>query len=137
MSSVERHGTRDLTYSAWHRAANVARFLGPQRAHQLTYIDLDAIEYCAKCREPLLLGELARDVGQAFKATRVLRRLAKRANRPAVLVFYRVGDTGDIERFRVRMVYPDYEQHERTMDPAEYAAWLWSFREAHRCGEPA
>ena len=79
MSMEERYGSRDLTYSAWHRT------LDPS----LHYIDLDAIEYCAQCKEPLALLELAQDVGQGWKATTVLRKLARKARLPAYLVFWK------------------------------------------------
>jgi len=69
---------------------------------RLDMIDLDAIEVCHDCREPLMLLELARDVGQSFKATAIMRELAERSHVPAALVFYRFDGSNDIARFRVR-----------------------------------
>lgn len=59
MSMAERHGTRDLTYSAWHR-----RLSWPGSATPGIYdmIDLDSIEYCHFCRLPLMFVEEARRV---------------------------------------------------------------------------
>jgi len=128
----ELYGTRDLTYSRWHRVKSIRRFMQEEHAQQLTYIDVDALEYCRQCLQPILLLETARDVGQSSKPTAALRALARRANLPAFLVFYRVDVTGEIESFRVRMVHPA-RGAEKTMTPRQYAAWLWSFREAHRC----
>lgn len=50
-------------------------------------IDVDYLEVCKYCKEPLFLAEVARDVGQDFKATTIIRRLAARANLPAFLIF--------------------------------------------------
>lgn len=134
MSQNERYGTRDLTYSRWHRRNSTERFLGWERATHLTYIDLDGIEYCWICREPLVLKELAQDVGQSRKATTVMRKLAQKAGIPAILVFYATNEIGDIERFRVRTVSPRWGE-ERVMTPQEYAGMLWGFRQEHlaRC----
>ena len=81
MTRFERTGRRDLTYSSWHRG------IEPYTQSNLPYVDLDAVEYCRKCDEPLALVELAQDVGQEFKATTVMRKLAAKAGLPAYLVF--------------------------------------------------
>lgn len=124
----EKYGTRDLTYSKWHRTLD----------DELTYIDLDCIEYCADCKHPLVLIELARDVGQSYKATTVMRNLASKAGLPAYLVFYRVsnGDLGPIDLFRVKQVSPTFDQEQRKMTPDEYSQFLRSFRGQHQCRKP-
>lgn len=132
MSLHERTGRRDLTYSAWHRPPSIGRFLPPEVARALTYIDVDAVEVCDDCGEPLLLIELARDVGQAHKPTTIMQRLARRADLPAALSFYRVGDDSDIDSFRVRLVEPA-STGELVLSPASYECWLRSLRETHRC----
>ena len=66
MSLKERYGKRDLTYSSWHRPESISRFLEKRYAYNLDFIDLDAIEYCHFCKEPLALIELAQDVGQSY-----------------------------------------------------------------------
>jgi len=126
MSREERFGTRDLTYSSWHRRVE------PADRNTLTYIDLDAVEYCHRCREPLALLELARDVGQAFKPTTVLRALAERAQVPAYLVFYKPDADGNIIGFRMRQVYPRAGEWQ-TLSPGEYAAFLVRLRSLHVC----
>lgn len=81
----ERYGTRDRTYSAWHRRLSTRRFVGIDRAQLLAMIDLDAslyVEYDDRTKEPVALIETARDVGQEHKPVTVTRRLAVR---PAVL----------------------------------------------------
>jgi hypothetical protein len=124
MSLEEHTGYRDLTYSAWHRT------LDPS----LTYIDIDACEYCEECGEPLALIEIARDTGK-WKAAWKTWLLAKRANLPAYCVLYTVGDDDEIESFRVRKM-PE-TQHEK-MTPEEYEDLLMDLRRQHQCpsGKP-
>lgn len=131
MSDLERYGVRDLTYSQWHREASMSRFLAPSIAHELAMIDLDAIEYCRRCSKPLLLVELAKDVGQSFKATTVLRQLAALSGLRAVLVFW-APEASDVGHFRVKSVHP-YVGEELLFTPTQYAAFLWSFRLTHPC----
>jgi len=50
-------------------------------------IDLDYIEFCAGCKDPILLGEVVADVGQQHKATTILARLAEMAGIPALRIF--------------------------------------------------
>lgn len=133
MSLHERYGQRDLTYSAWHRPASIGRYLPTEEALRLTYVDIDAVEVCDGCYEPLALLELARDVGQAHKPTTIMARLAQRANIPAGLVFYLpAADGSDIIRFRVRASAPQ-PGREHVMAPAAYARWLQSLRRRHEC----
>ena len=98
MSRLERYGTRDLTFSNWHRSLS----------DDATCIDIDFCEYCSKCRKPLALIELARDVGQAYKPTTVLANLAKQAGIPAYLILYSLDPEAEhgIGACRVRTVAP-------------------------------
>lgn len=129
MSLKERFGQRDLTYSKWHRPKSISRFLDDRYAYNLDFIDLDAIEYCYFCKEPLALGELARDVGQSHKPTTVCCKLANRASLPAYLTFY-TSRNGDIVEFRVQQVAPIFEEY-GILTPKQYAELLQSFRESH------
>lgn len=86
MSRYERHGSRSLVFSKWHRL-----FL----ADDEPMIDLDGVEYCATCREPLVLIEVARDVGQSWKPTTVMERLARRSNIAAWCLLYTVSAESD------------------------------------------
>ena len=128
----ERWGTRDLTYSRWHRPDSISRYIPYDDAGRLDMIDLDAIEVCHDCRQPLMLLELARDVGQPFKATTILRELALRSQVPAALCFYTVDGSNDIARFRLRSVEPP-RADEHIATPAQYARWLLSLRTRHCC----
>jgi len=135
MSRDERYGSRDLTFSTWHRYA---------LADRVTAIDLDLIEYCQRCRMPLCLIESARDVGQASKPTAVLRELAQIANVVALCILYTpdgtictcksgrriIGCTHGVSAFRLRRIHPIDEPFE-TWQPFELAAWLTQLHDNH------
>ena len=120
MPQTERTGTRDLTYSAWHRANSISRFVSEEEAKALTLIDLDHVMWM-ECEdgsfEPIALIELARDVGQTFKTAEATRRLARRCHPtlPAYTVLYRVSmeanprapEHPDIVGFRVQQIWPN------------------------------
>ena len=79
MSRFERTGERDAIYSRFHR-------LLPTPCRM---IDLDQIECCPYCWQPLAIFELARDIGQSYKPTTILTNLCKLANIKGVLTFYK------------------------------------------------
>ena len=139
MAQEERFGTRDRSYSAWHRRMSTRRFVGIENAQLLSMIDLDAslyVEYDDGTKEPLALIETARDVGQGFKPATVTANLAKRADLPCFVVLYTLAGTpnpadtnwSDISRFRVRRLYPQPENAWRTVTPAEWAQTLMALR---------
>lgn len=136
----ERYGTRDRTYSAWHRRLSTRRFVGLERAQLLSMIDLDAslyVEYDDETKEPLALIETARDVGQQFKPATVTTLLAQRAGLPAYVVLYANSNKRnpadqrwqDIDRFRVRRMWPRPEPAWRTLAPKEWAQALVQIRD--------
>lgn len=135
----ERYGTRDRTYSAWHRRLSIRRFVGIEQAQLLAMIDLDAalyVEYDDGSKEPLALIETARDVGQEFKSATVTANLAKRAGLPCYCVLYSRADYlnpadprwMDISGFRVRRVWPNPEREWRLLTPSEWAQALLRVR---------
>jgi hypothetical protein len=142
----ERHGTRSLVYSHWHRF-----FM----ADGEPMIDLDAVEYCSEkgCSRPLVLIETALDCGQAVKPTTVLRRLAERSSLMAICVLYRPSsgspditcpctekdvnpdcDHG-IDRFRVKRVWPDPQTKFVIVTPEQYVQRLRDIRLGHLSAE--
>lgn len=136
----ERFGTRDRIYSAWHRRRSTRRFVGLERAQLLSMIDLDGALYCefdSDTSEPLALIETALDHGQSRKAATVTRRLAARARVPAYVVLYAPASYPnpadptqfDIERFRVKRLWPAPEREWRTLNPLEWAEALVQIRE--------
>lgn len=93
---MERYGRRDMLFSRWHRNLD----------DTYKFLDVDWIEFCHVCSEPLAVVEIAQDVGQKWKPTTVLERLAKRSKLPAFCILYQTeGD--EITGARVRKVYPN------------------------------
>ncbi len=65
-------------YSDWHR-----------KYDGIAYIDVDSVECCMYCYEPLAIIETCYDKGQEWKATTLSKIIAKRLNIPCFLVFYK------------------------------------------------
>lgn len=135
----ELYGTRDRTYSAWHRRLSTRRYIGIDRAQLLSMIDLDAalyIEYDNDSKEPLALIETARDVGQGWKSAGVTKRLAQRAGIPGYVLLYRCSKSPnpadsscpDVDQFRVKRLWPQAEKAWRTLTPSEWASGLLRIR---------
>lgn len=122
MSRQERYGTRDLAFSAWHRAIPRDDF---------TWIDIDHCAYCDQCKDPIYLIELALDVGQAFKATTVTRKLALKLAIPALLVLYTVEDEA-VSSFRVKRIAPTWTEF-RQVEPQVLVDWITKTRDEHVC----
>lgn len=144
VSQHERTGRRDPTYSRWHRAPSIGRYLDSRlEAESLGMIDLDHIgfiEYENGSRTPLLLVEVAFDNGE-FKAATVLTRLGERARLPVICVQYSTGDNPnpfapdvpDIIGFRVRTCWHwdafRVNREPVSMSPEQYARWLSRLRD--------
>lgn len=129
MSHEERTGQRDLTYSRWHRPAQISRLIGRRVAALLTTIDIDFCEACNSCNEPVALIETQHSDGPPKRAP-ITQKLAKRAGLPAYSVSYRTDEWGEIVNFAVRQIQPP-SADVQTMLPQVYAYWLWSLRAAH------
>jgi hypothetical protein len=139
MSQEERYGSRDLSYSAWHRVRSICRYVGLEAAQSLTMIDQDVtlfLEVESATREPLALIEVAIDVGQSRKPASSTARLAARSGLPAFCVLYRHCSQpnpadkreADIDRFRVRRIWPFPEHEWRELTPVEWAQGLLQIR---------
>lgn len=135
----EHYGTRDLSYSAWHRADSIRRFVGWEHAQLLSMVDADAVlflEYHERTKEPLALIEAAMDVGQDRKPATAIARLAKRARIPAYLVLYRRSTEPnpadprmlDVSGFRIKRLYPRADKAWRSVPPDEWASALLRIR---------
>jgi hypothetical protein len=135
----EKYGSRDRSYSAWHRRLSTRRFIGIERAQLLAMIDLDAslyVEYDDGTKEPLALIETARDVGQDYKTATVTKKLAERANMPCFVLLYTIGTAPnpadhlwpDITSFRVKRLWPKPEFQWRTVTPEAWANTLLRLR---------
>ena len=66
-------------YNDWHRA----------RKEKIAMIDIDSVEVCPRCYEPLAILETCYDKSQKFKATTLSKIVASRLNIPCFLVFYK------------------------------------------------
>lgn len=137
---IERYGARDLSYSAWHRAASIRRFVGWEKAQLLSMCDADCVlflEYAPGTKEPLCLIETAIDVGQQHKPATAIARLAKKAGIPAYLVLYardrnrNPADSRmrDVRGFRVKRLWPAPEASWRHVTPREWASALLRIRD--------
>jgi hypothetical protein len=135
----EIYGTRDRTYSAWHRRHSTRRFVGIDQAQLLAMIDLDAslyVEYDDGTKEPVALIETAMDIGQRFKSATVTMKLAKMSGLPCYCVLYKCGATRnpadprwpDIAEFRVKRLWPKPEHNWRKVAPKEWAGALLRIR---------
>lgn len=126
--------SRDYTYSRWHRYALPG---------YCAMIDVDGMDYCRSCAMPLLLVEVARDVGQNIKPTTALTCLAQTANVPAIVVLYGTGSsctcerhaTGNcahgIEQVRARRIHPESDGAWIAMTGRQLADWIQSVHDAH------
>lgn len=140
MAQEERFGTRDRSYSAWHRAPSTGRFVGIENAQVLSMIDIDIplwVEYRDGERWPVALIETAEDRGQFSKPTTVLLNLAKMANLPCYTVLYTLDSElnpayqlcHDIKKFRVKRLYPlPADITWRILTPKEWAEELLIIR---------
>jgi hypothetical protein len=135
---TERYPTRDRSYGIWHRVKSIARFLTVQQAGALTMADLDSVlfaEYNYPDKLPLCLVEVARDIGQE-KPAGVIQNLAKLAGIPAYVALYSHSEYPnpsntnwpDIQRFRVKRVWPHPEPAWRTLTPNQWANALVQIR---------
>ncbi len=137
MSRTERTGERDLTYSHWHRGHWED---GPSGFS--VYRDIDGLEYCNSCGEPLLLVETASANGDRLKDHKAMLTLAKKADVPAVLIFYETATGRWCERcgqsFKtvgglfVRYVWPE-RTTEHKYTPAEWAEQIDAVHQQHNC----
>ena len=139
MTQEETYGTRDMTYSVWHRRNSTRRFVGIENAQILAMVDADVtfwIEYDDDDKEPLALVETAQDVGQSYKCATVMHRLAMRADLPCFVVLYTHADTPnpaapqwpDISGFRVKRLHPKTQTTWVHYTPNEWAQVLLRMR---------
>ena len=135
----ERFGSRDRSYSAWHRRLSTRRFIGIEKAQLLAMIDLDAsvyLEYDDGSKEPLALIETARDVGQSYKTATVTKNFAKMSGLPCYVLLYKLSETAnpadsrcpDIDMFRVRRLWPEPETDWKILSPLQWADTLLQVR---------
>ena len=79
-------------YNDWHR-----------KYDGIAMIDIDSVECCQHCYEPLAIIETCYDKGQKFKATTLSKIIAERLNIPCFLVFYKESTPGSLT-FRIKRI---------------------------------
>jgi len=121
VSLHERSGERDLTYSGWHRTL-------PARCSMM---DLDGLEFCAKCKAPLALIETAYNIGQ-FKPTTVTAKLAELAGLPAYLIMYTT-DNEQLGMCKVYRVKPGSRTAAWNATPKMLGEWITGIHDNHSC----
>lgn len=150
MSNWERHGTRDMSLSLWHRQMLRERADTAAEGEECGMIDIDWLEFCSRCKTNLFLVEAARDLRHLGKVATQTAKLAVAANIPAYLVLYtptgeecpntrrcrNPGCQHGISEFRVRQIAPvDGIWREET--PAAFADFVLDLHRKHRsvvCG---
>lgn len=130
MSMHERTGTRDLTYSRWHRQSSIKRYLTARQAALLMMVDVDCVEYCAHCKDPLVIVETQRSSNTPKEASMCVN-LGRRLDVPVYSVSYWSSEgSDDIDVFRIRQLWP-YRMAPQQLTPREMAEWLWQWRATH------
>ena len=107
-------------YSEWHRSLK----------NDLGYIDIDSVGICLKCKQPLYLAETPFDVGQAWKATTTTEALARMANLPSFLIFYKVEDNAVVS-FRVKQLTPEKDKKEVLIEPRAWVQAMELLQDRH------
>lgn len=131
MSRYERFGTRDRAFSVWHRH------------HMPDSCDMIDVDVFVQYRRvggdvvPLMMLEVAQDVGQDYKCAKVVAKAGRLQGTPVYVVLYRKAErpspfdveVADIEVFRVKQLVPTPWDHWQLMTPQEFREFLWHERE--------
>ena len=107
-------------YSKWHR-----QFEG------IAMIDVDSVEVCKHCYQPLAFIELAKDTGQTFKAYTLTKKLALKFDVPGFVVFYKLNDNNEIIRFRVKRVARTVGMLHENVKPEKWFQYLKELQDNH------
>jgi hypothetical protein len=98
----------------------------------LAGVDLDFIEICKKCQEPLAMFETAVDKGQTYKTTTVTEKIARACKVPSYLVFYTPGlQQDEVTNFRISKLTPN-QSPIKQMEPKEFIRLLQLIQDRHR-----
>ena len=134
----EKFYVRDLGYSLWHRTL----------PHNMTCTDIDFVEYCPDCFEPLAIIEVGYGLDNTDKVNRhnisAIKALASKARVPFYVVLFEGENHGHTKcpyckrpfprskviALRKKLLYPR-ESYWVDMSPEEYAEWLKELRRQH------
>ena len=107
------------SYNDWHR----------QYDGGIAMIDVDSVECCPNCYEPLAMIETCYDKGQKFKSTTMLKIIASRLQIPSFLVFYKQVAQGSLT-FRIKRLWLSNAQFE-LMNEDEWVRELYQLQHQH------
>ena len=106
-------------YSDWHR-----------KYDKIAYIDVDSVECCMYCYEPLAIIETCYDKGQEWKATTLSKIIAERLNIPCFLVFYKELNATSLT-FRIKRIKGSKTEF-RLMSEDQWVIILRSLHDHHK-----
>ena len=106
-------------YNDWHR-----------KYDGIAMIDIDSIECCPRCYEPLAIIETCYDKGQKYKATTLSKIVASRLNIPCFLVFYK-NLTDTTLTFRIKRITSSPTEFE-LMNEDQWLSILLDLQHNHR-----
>ena len=106
-------------YSDWHR-----------KYDGIAYIDVDSVECCMYCYEPLAIIETCYDKGQEWKATTLSKIIAERLNIPCFLVFYKELNATSLT-FRIKRIKRSKTEF-RLMSEDQWVIILRSLHDHHK-----
>ena len=106
-------------YSDWHR-----------KYDGIAYIDVDSVECCMYCYEPLAIIETCYDKGQPWKATTLSKIIASRLNIPCWLVFYKEVTETSLT-FRIKRIRSSQTEFQ-LMNEDEWVAILRDLHNHHQ-----
>jgi|TARA_R110000751_G_scaffold89656_3_gene176472 hypothetical protein len=102
----------------------------------IAYIDVDSVECCMYCYEPLAIIETCYDKGQEWKATTLSKIIASRLNIPCFLVFYKELTPTSLT-FRIKRIRSRQTKFQ-IMSEDQWVMELRKFHENHKekCQSP-
>ena len=107
------------SYNDWHR-----------KYDGIAMIDVDSVECCIKCYEPLAIIETCFDKGQPWKATTLSKIIASRLNIPCFLVFYKEVTPTSLT-FRIKRIRSSQTEFQ-LMNEDEWVAILRDLHNHHK-----
>ena len=107
------------SYNDWHR----------QYDGGIAMIDVDSVECCPNCYEPLAMIETCYDKGQKFKSTTMLKIIASRLQIPSFLVFYKQVAQDSLS-FRIKRLWVSNAEFE-LMNEDEWVRELYQLQHQH------
>ena len=106
-------------YNDWHR-----------KYDGIAMIDVDSVEVCPDCYEPLAILETCYDKGQKYKATTLANIVASRLNIPLFLVFYKKLTQTSLT-FRIKRITTSQTEFE-LMNEDQWLSILLDLQRNHR-----